>query len=205
MLALVILALALAAPLHASEPVRIVVLGDSLVAGYGLDADQGFVPQLGRWLEDNGAPPVDLVNMGVSGDITAGGRARLDWALADGADAVVLALGGNDALRGISPAETRRNLDAMLAELESHGLPVLLIGIRAPTNFGPGYKAAFDAAYPELAEAHGALLAWWHLQRLAGEPGMVQADGLHPSAAGVTEIVGWLGPAVMKLIGRVKG
>lgn len=182
---------------------RIVAIGDSLTAGYGLAEGEGFVPQLARWLEVQGAPPVALVNMGVSGDTSAGGRARLDWALAEGADAVILGLGGNDALRGIAPGETRANLDAMLAELGSRGLPVLLIAIEAPTNYGPEYKAAFDAIHPELAERHGALLACWCLGRLAGRAGMVQEDGLHPSAAGVAEIVGRLGPAVMDLIGRV--
>lgn len=182
---------------------RIIAIGDSLTAGYGLAAGEGFVPELRRWLERSGAPPVELVNMGVSGDTTAGGRARLDWALAEGADAVILALGGNDALRGIAPGETRANLDAMLAELRGRGLPVLLIGIEAPTNYGPDYKTAFDAIFPELAEKHGVLLACWCLRRLAGRPEMIQADGLHPSATGVDEIVGRLGPAVLELIARV--
>lgn len=195
-------ALILSTQLSAAEPVRLVAIGDSLTAGYGLAEGEGFVPQLQRWLDDNRAPLVELINMGVSGDTTAGGRARLDWALAEGADAVILALGGNDALRGIAPEETRQNLDAMLTELRRRGLPVLLIAIEAPTNYGTEYKTAFDAIYPELAAEHGAELACWCLERLAGQPGMVQDDGLHPSAAGVSEIVGWVGPDVLEFITR---
>jgi acyl-CoA thioesterase-1 len=198
-----VLAVLLAGPLRSAEPVRIVAIGDSLTAGYGLPVEQGFLPQMAKWLAQNGAPQAELVNMGVSGDTTAGGRARLDWALGEGADAVILALGGNDLLRGVPPEETRANLDAMLAALKDRGLPVLLIGIRATANFGPDYKAAFDAMFPDLARKHGVLLDWWDLQSLSGEPGMAQADGLHPSAAGVAEIVGELGPSVLKLIGRV--
>lgn len=198
-----LLMLLLAAPLRAAEPVRVVAIGDSLTAGYGLPANEGFLPQLAHWLARNGAPRVELVNMGVSGDTSAGGRARLDWALAEGADAVILALGGNDLLRGVPPEETRRNLDAMLAELTARGLPVLVIGIEAPGNFGPGYKAEFDAIFPELAEEHGSLLAWWDLQRLADRPEMIQEDGLHPSAAGVARLVERLGPAVLELVDRV--
>ncbi len=204
LLLVLLLALLLAAPLRAAEPVRVVAIGDSLTAGYGLPANEGFLPQLAHWLAQNGAPGVELVNMGVSGDTSAGGRARLDWALAEeGADAVILALGGNDLLRGVPPEETRRNLDAMLAELTSRGLPVLVIGIEAPGNFGPDYKAGFDAIFPELAEEHGALLAWWDLQRLADRPEMIQEDGLHPSAAGVARLVERLGPAVLELVDQV--
>ncbi|HUF86721.1 MAG TPA: arylesterase [Thermohalobaculum sp.] len=202
-LAVVLLVLLLAGPLRAEAPLRIVAIGDSLTAGYGLAQDEGFVPLLADWLAAHGAPPVELVNMGVSGDTTAGGRARLDWVLADGADAVILALGGNDLLRGIAPQETRANLDAMLAELTARGLPVLLIGIEAPHNYGAEYKAAFDAIHPELAARHGALLDCWCLGELADQPGMAQQDGLHPSAAGVARLVERLGPAVLELIERV--
>ncbi len=203
-LAVTLLVALLAAPLRAEEPVRIVAIGDSLTAGYGLPQEDGFVAQLGRWLEAQDAPAVELVNMGVSGDTTAGGHARLDWALAEGADAVILALGANDALRGVAPAETRKNLDAMLSELGKRSLPVLLIGVEAPLNYGRDYKAAFDAIYPELAEKHATLDASWGLRELANAPGMVQEDGLHPSASGVARIVERLGPSVLDLIARVK-
>lgn len=200
---MLLLALFAALPLRAEEPVRLVAIGDSLTAGYGLAQDEGFVPELARWLEANDAPPVELVNMGVSGDTSAGGRARLDWVLGDGADAVILALGGNDLLRGVAPEETRANLDAMLAALAARDLPVLLIGIEAPHNFGAGYKTDFDAIFPELAEKHDVALAWWGLRELAEQPGTMQADGLHPSAEGVERLVERLGPAVLELIARV--
>ena len=192
-----------AAPLRAGEPIRVLAIGDSLTAGYGLARDEGFLARLVRWLDAHGAPPVELVNMGVSGDTTAAGRDRLDWVLRDGADAVILALGGNDILRGVEPEETRKNLDAMLAELRERELPVLLIGLEAPLNYGADYKAAFDAIYPDLAEKHDALLAYWGLEDLADEPGMLQQDRLHPSAAGVARLVERLGPDVLKLIARV--
>lgn len=199
--ALVLLvALVLAAPVRAEAPVRVVAIGDSLTAGYGLARDQGFLAQMADWLAARDTPPFRLVNMGVSGDTTAAGRQRLEWVLADGADAAILALGGNDLLRGIAPEETRANLDAMLAELRRRGLPVLLIGIEAPRNFGAEYKAAFDAIYPELAGKHSARLAWWRLDALADAPEMMQPDGLHPSAAGVARLVQRLGPEVRGLI-----
>lgn len=199
----VLLALLAAVPLRADEPVRIVAIGDSLTAGYGVGQDEYFVPELARWLGAHDAPPFELVNMGVSGDTTAGGRARLDWALGDGADAVILALGGNDLLRGVAPEETRANLDAMLEALTARDLPVLLIGIEAPHNFGAEYKTDFDAIFPELAEKHDVALAWWRLRELAEQPGTMQADGLHPSAKGVERLVERLGPAVLDLIARV--
>ena len=187
----------------ATDRIRIVAIGDSLTAGYGLAQGEGFVPRLDRWLDAHGAPAVELVNMGVSGDTTAGGRARLGWALADGADAVIVALGGNDLLRGVDPAETRRNLDTMLAELGERGLPVLLISIEAPLNYGPEYKESFDSIYPDLAAQYGTLEACWCLEELADDRSLVQEDGLHPSAKGVDRLVDRLGPAVLDLIARV--
>jgi acyl-CoA thioesterase-1 len=194
-----LLVLALATVPAVAETLRLVALGDSLTHGYGLAQDEGFVPQLQRWLAGQGAD-VEVVNMGVSGDTTAGGRARLDWALADGADAVILELGGNDLLRGIDPATSRENLGAMLAELASREIPVLLAGLEAPLNYGPEYKEAFEGMYAELAEEHGAILYPSFLEGVA--PPMMQPDGIHPTAEGVAAIVEAIGPSVLELLER---
>jgi len=191
------------APAAAQTTIRIVALGDSLTAGYGLKQGDGLVPQLQRWLRQHGAPPVEVVDMGVSGDTTAGGLARLDWALAGGADAVILELGANDMLRGVDPAQSRANLDAMLAGLKRRRLPVLLVGMRSTQNFGPAYKTAFDAIYPELAARYGALLYPFFFDGLAERGEMFQQDGLHPTAAGVAVVVDRLGPMGLELIGKV--
>lgn len=183
---------------------RIVALGDSLTAGYGLASDDGLVPQLQRWLDAHGAAGCEVINMGVSGDTTEGGRARLEWALADGAAAVIVELGANDMLRGIDPSVTRANLDAILAGLSARDLPVLLVGMRSSENFGPEYKGAFDAIYTDLAEQYGTLLDPFYLEGLVDQPALFQEDGLHPNAAGTALIVDRLGPLVLQLIARVK-
>lgn len=189
---------------------QVVALGDSLTAGYGLAEGEGFVPQLQAWLAANGSDAV-VVNAGVSGDTTAGGLSRLDWALDPGADALIVTLGGNDMLRGLPPEEARANLDAILTKAQAKGLPVLLVGMQAPGNWGPDYKAAFDAAYPELAAKHQVLFADSFLGPLldkAGDPAALapwlQADGIHPNAEGVKLIVAGLGPKVLELVGQVK-
>ncbi|WP_238364259.1 arylesterase [Mesobacterium pallidum] len=201
-----IVAICLALPVSA-EPLRILALGDSLTAGYGLPEPEGFVPQMNAWLAAQGEDAV-LVNAGVSGDTTAGALARLDWALDPEIDAMIVTLGGNDLLRGLDPADARANLDAIL---EGAGdLPVLLVGMQASGNYGAAYKAAFDGMYPDLAETHDALLAPSFFEGLAaeGDPGAVrgylQADGIHPNAEGVTRIVAALGPRVQALIDRVE-
>jgi acyl-CoA thioesterase I len=198
-----------------AEPATVVVLGDSLTAGFGLEnAGDGLVPQLEAWLKAQGAD-VALQNAGVSGDTTAGGLARLDWALGPGVDALVVILGGNDMLRGQDPAGTRANLDGILKKATERGLPVMLVGMQAPRNFGPEYKTAFDAIYPELAKEYGALLVGSFFDGLvaagasAGDPAsfapFMQADGIHPNPGGVKRIVEGLGPKVMELLTRVKG
>lgn len=141
----------------AAEPQRLVALGDSLTQGYGLPEGDGFVPQLAKWLADQGREVV-INNAGVSGDTTAGGLSRLDWTLAEPADAMIVTLGGNDLLRGIDPATSKANLDAILTTARAKGLPVLLIPMEAPGNYGPDYKQAFDGMYADLATKHGALL-----------------------------------------------
>ncbi len=183
-----------------AETFRIVAIGDSLTHGFGLPEDEGFVPQLERWLVANGEPDAEVINMGVSGDTTAGGLARLDWALSDGADAVIIALGGNDLLRGIDPASSRSNLDAMMRALDARDIPVLLAGMQAPLNYGPDYKDAFDRMYPELAETHGAVLYPFFLEGIATDPALNQADGIHPNAEGTSRMAAQIGPSVLRLI-----
>lgn len=195
----------------AAEEAVIAALGDSLTQGYGLPPERGFVPQLQDWLEAEGHD-VRLINAGVSGDTTAGGLSRVDWTLTDEVDGLIVALGGNDLLRGIDPEVSRENLAGILAAAEAAGVEVLLVGIRAPGNYGPDYKAAFEAMYPDLAEAYGALFVEDFLGGLdaAQEAGasmgaLMQPDGIHPSARGVEAIVAALGPAVARLVGRIEG
>jgi acyl-CoA thioesterase-1 len=194
---------ALAAPENMVGP-RIVALGDSLTHGYGLPPADGFAPQLQAWLRENGAPDAIVINAGVSGDTTAGGLARLEWSLADGADALIVELGGNDLLRGIDPASSRANLDAILTQAGERGLPILLSGMRAPGNYGPDFKQAFDAMYPELADKHGALLDPFFLEGVAEDRSLWQDDGLHPNAEGVKVIVERIGPLALELIDRIE-
>jgi acyl-CoA thioesterase-1 len=206
-----VLAIALAVPAFAQE-VTVVALGDSLTQGFGLIEEDGFVPQLQGWLEAQGNDVV-VENHGVSGDTTAGGLARIGWALGDHVDALIVALGGNDLLRGLPPEASRANLDGILAEAEVRGLPVLLVGLEAPGNYGPDYKAAFDAMYPELAMQYDAL----HVQsflaplteaaeddRAGALARYMQPDGIHPNADGVALIVEALGPEVEALIERIE-
>lgn len=189
-----------------AEPVTIAVLGDSLVQGYGLPPEKGFVPTMQAWLDAQGLD-ARLINAGVSGDTTAGGLSRLAWTLTPEVDALVVSLGGNDALRGIAPQETRANLDAILATATGRGLPVLLVGIVAPGNFGDDYKQAFEAAYPALAEKYGTLFHANFLDALMRLPDRAevlatyyQADGLHPNPAGVKLVVKDMGPLFAELV-----
>ncbi len=190
----------------AAEPVTVLALGDSLTQGYGLVQNDGFVPVMEGWLRARGHE-VALINAGVSGDTTAGGASRIAWSLTDEVDAVIVALGGNDLLRGIEPAQTRANLDAILAETTGRGLPTLLVGMAATGNFGASYKAAFDALYPELAAAYGLelfphfLLGLEELgDRAAVLRDYMQSDATHPNAEGVRLIVARMGPAVEALV-----
>lgn len=204
------LSLAFGAPAVA-DPQRLVALGDSLTQGYGLPEGDGFVPQLARWLADQGRDVV-INNAGVSGDTTAGGLSRLDWTLAEPADAMIVALGGNDVLRGLDPAVSRANLDAILVKAAARQLPVLLVAMDAPGNYGPDYRQQFDAIYPELAATHGVLLAPSFLSPLreggddaATMQKYLQADGIHPNREGVARIVATLGPRVIELLDQARG
>lgn len=205
----VALALILAAPATAA-PVTIAALGDSLTQGYGLPAGQGFVPQMEAWLEEKGAE-VTLINAGVSGDTTAGGLSRVDWTLTDDVDGMIVALGGNDMLRGTDPAVTRANLDAIVKAAHEKDVAVLLVGLSAPGNYGPAFKRDFDAIFPELAAKHGTLLFRNFMQGLAARSDMqgaardyMQDDGIHPNARGVKLIVQSMGPKVLDLVNRIR-
>ncbi|MCZ0963163.1 arylesterase [Paracoccus benzoatiresistens] len=194
----------------AQEPLRLVALGDSLTQGYGLPPDQGLVPQLQGWLRKAGHDVI-VINAGVSGDTTAGGLSRLDWTLADKPDAMIVALGGNDMLRGIDPGVSRANLDAILTRLGAAGVPAMLVGLPAPGNYGPEFQQAFGAMYPELAREHGAtlypdLLAPITQRYATGDSygDLMQDDRLHPSAAGVEAIVAAMGPAVAEWLQEIK-
>ncbi|MBQ0751288.1 MAG: arylesterase [Roseovarius sp.] len=196
--------LSLVSPVMADEPVTVLALGDSLTQGYGLPEQDGLVPQMQKWLEDQGVE-ARLINAGVSGDTTAGGAARVEWSLTPEVDAMIVALGGNDLLRGIDPAVSRGNLEAILQVAEAKGVEVLLVGLKAPGNYGADYKTSFDAIYPDLSEAYGAILAPDFFAGLGGgDPAALQewfqADGIHPNAKGVARIVDGLGPQVRDLI-----
>jgi acyl-CoA thioesterase-1 len=203
-LGLIVAGSAVPPPAHAgSRPVTIVAFGDSLTAGLGLAANEAFPAQLQRALAVKGVAAA-VVNAGVSGDTTAAGSSRLEWSVPDGTDAVILELGANDALRGIDPAVTRQALDTMLRRLKERKIPVLLCGMLAPPNLGNEYDEAFNAIYPELAAASGAILYPFFLAGVAADPALNQHDGMHPTAAGVAVIVKRIMPQVEELIARVQ-
>jgi acyl-CoA thioesterase I len=181
--------------------VKLVALGDSLTAGLGLPASQSFPAKLEAALKARGHD-VTVVNAGVSGDTASDGLARLDWSVGDDANAVIVELGANDALRGIDPATTRAALDRLLRRLAERHLPVLLAGMLAPRNFGADYARSFDAIYADLARKYGVELYPFFLDGLVSRSDLVQADGLHPNAAGVDLIVGRIVPVVETLLVR---
>jgi acyl-CoA thioesterase-1 len=186
-------------PAAAHIPI-ILDFGDSLTAGYGLAPDQAFPARLEAALRRRGIE-VRVVNAGVTGDTTAGGLARLDWALADKPDLVVLELGANDALRGIDPATVRDNLDKMIRKIQAAGAKTLLVGMLAPPNWGPEYKSAFDQIFLELAKTHDVPLYPFFLEGVAMKPELNQPDGLHPNERGVQVLVDRLAPIVARLVG----
>jgi acyl-CoA thioesterase-1 len=193
------LAMAVVLPAEAAEPTKVLAFGDSLTAGYGLPEADSFTAQLEQALDARGTE-VTIINGGVSGDTSAGGRDRLDWALGDAPQLVLLELGANDGLRGLDPAATRDNLDAVLATLHERGVPVLLLGMVAPPNLGPDYGAAFDAIYPELARKWDVPLYPFFLDGVAADPALNQPDGMHPNREGVARIVEKLAPVVEEVI-----
>lgn len=191
-----------------ADTVEVLALGDSLTAGYGLMDHEGFVPKMRIWLENQGLD-VRLVNAGVSGDTTAGGLSRVEWSLTPATKGLIVALGGNDLLRGLDPAVSRANLEGILMVAHENGLDVLVVGMEAPGNYGPEYKAEFDAIYPELSQTYGALYFprfFEGLYTVGDTPAelrdVMQMDGIHPNADGVDLIVNAMGPAVAELIKR---
>jgi acyl-CoA thioesterase-1 len=184
-------------------PLRIVVLGDSLVAGFQLKASDAFPAQLERALKTRGHQ-VEVINAGVSGDTTAAGLERLRWAVPDKADAVIVELGANDALLGLDPAKAKANLDSILTAVKAGGAEVLLAGMLAPGNMGADYARAFDAIYPALAKKHGVPLYPFFLDGVALDAQLNLSDGMHPNPRGVAEIVRRILPMVEELIGRVR-
>jgi acyl-CoA thioesterase I len=185
------------------RPVKIVAFGDSLTAGYGLPAADAFPVKLARALEAKGTH-VQIVNAGVSGDTTTGGLARLEWSLPSDADAVILELGANDALRGIDPEVTKKALTAILSRLKQQGVAVLLCGMYAPPNMGKDFGSAYRQMYPELARTYDAILYPFFLDGVAGLAELNQPDGIHPTAKGVDLIVERILPKVEELIAHVK-
>lgn len=193
--AAVLLLLALGAPAAAAEGFRLAVLGDSLTAGYGVDAGEAYPVRLGAALAAAGLEG-EVLDHGVSGDTTTGGLARVEWLLGDSPTHVLVELGGNDGLRGFDPELVRANVDAILARLAEAGVPAMLAGMRAPPNLGRRYTEAFDALFPAAAEAAGVPYLGFFLEGVAGEPELNQDDGFHPNAAGVEEIVRRTAPAI---------
>nr|WP_293420645.1 arylesterase [Phreatobacter sp.] len=206
MTALVVaLALVAVRPAEAQTPreIRIVALGDSLTAGYQLPPGDAFPVKLQAALRARGHA-VSVENAGVSGDTSTGGLERLDWAVGDDVDAVILELGANDALRGIDPGVTRRALDEILTRLKARNIPVLIAGMLAPPNLGPAYGEAFGRIFPELAEKHGTLLYPFFLDGVAATAGLNLADGMHPNAKGVDVIVERIVPRAEELLVRAR-
>jgi acyl-CoA thioesterase-1 len=206
LIVLIIMAFLGPLPARAEAPLSILMLGDSLTAGYGLAAGDALPARLEAALRARGRADVRVINAGVSGDTTARGRARLGWSLSarPGPDAAIVALGANDGLRGLEPAQMKENLDAILATLRAAGLPVLLVGMRAPRNFGPDYVRDYEAVFDDLARKHNALFYPFLLDGVALDPALNQPDGIHPNEKGVARIVAGLLPMVEQLIGRTR-
>lgn len=187
-----------------TKPVKMVVLGDSLSAGLGLSAPAAFPARLQKALQSKGIA-VDVINAGVSGDTTSGGRDRLDWSVPEGTQAVIVELGANDALRGVDPKVTRSALTDILTRLKARKIAVLLCGMYAPPNYGTDYSARFNAIYPDIAKEFGVPLYPFFLEGVATEAKLNQPDGLHPTAEGIDVIVKNILPTVEAFLGAIEG
>lgn len=186
-----------------ARPVKIVALGDSLTAGYGLPAKDSFPAMLERALKTRGAA-VEIQNAGVSGDTSTGGLARLEWAVPDGTDAVIVELGANDMLRGINPATTRKAIETIVQKLQARGIEVMLCGMRAAPNMGNEYVRDFDVIFTELAARYDLVFYPFFLDGIVAQAKFALRDGVHPNAAGVAQIVTGIIPTVEELIARVR-
>jgi acyl-CoA thioesterase-1 len=200
---LLVAGLGMPALARSGNPIEIIAFGDSLMSGLGLRSQDSFPEQLERALKDRGHA-VEVVGAGVSGDTTAGGLQRVEWVVPDGADAVILELGANDALRGLNPAATRANLEMIIERLKAKGARVLLAGMKAPRNWGEAYVREFEPIFPELAEKHQLVFYPFFLEGVALEPRLVLEDGLHPNARGIAKMVEGILPAVEELIAKVE-
>ena len=194
-----------------ASDIEVTAFGDSLIHGFGLPPDDGFVPQLNRWLQDKNVQAT-IVNAGVSGETTQGGLARIAWTLETEPDAFILALGGNDVLRGLNPEQSRQHLTGILSQVSEANIPILLIGQIAPQNYGQDYQESFESIFPDLAAQYDTLFFKEFFAPLesTGSPRFVretyfQDDGLHPNAAGVGLIVDAIGPMVLELIEKAGG
>ena len=187
-------------PVHAAEK-TILALGDSLTAGFGLNGSDSFPSRLQMALRAAGHK-VRVINGGVSGDTTAGGLARLDWLMQDRPDVVIVELGGNDALRGLPPAGTRRNLDGIIKRVKEKGAKVILAGMLAPPNMGKAYTAAFNPIFPDLAQSHNVPLYAFFLDGVIQNPALMLPDGVHPNAKGFAVIVERILPIVSQTLGE---
>ena len=187
---------------RAQAPIKLVVLGDSLSAGYGLPLDAAFPAKLQKALREKGLK-VDILNAGVSGDTTSGGRDRLDWSIPDGTEAVIVELGANDALRGLDPKIAKGALEDIIKKLQARKIAVMLAGMVAPPNYGPDYAAKFDPIYADLAKAYDVPLYPFFLDGVAGEAKLNQPDGIHPTAEGIDIIVARILPSVEAFLNKV--
>jgi acyl-CoA thioesterase-1 len=195
------MAFASVAQAGASEPV-IIVLGDSLAAGFGLQQDQSFPAQLEKALKAKGHD-VTIANAGVSGDTAANGLDRFDWAVTPEASAVIVELGANDALQGLPPQATKKALEEIIKHLQAKNLPVLLAGMEAPRNLGKDYVEEFSAIYRDLAQRYNVVFYPFFLEGVALNAGLMQGDGLHPNAKGVAKIVEGIMPKVEELLAKI--
>jgi acyl-CoA thioesterase-1 len=186
------------------KPIKMVVLGDSLSAGFGLPGPEAFPARLQKALKSNGID-VDMINAGVSGDTSSGGRDRLDWSVPEGTEAVIVELGANDALRGIDPKITREALSEIVTQLKARKIAVLLCGMLAPPNYGSDFAARFNTIYPDLSKSFGVSLYPFFLEGVAADARLNQPDGLHPTAEGVDVIVKNILPTVQALLGALPG